>query len=63
MSTKKIIEKNLERAAEDMAAQEPPPVVQAEDGDTELARALRRVEKGDLKEARRTRNGALVETR
>lgn len=62
MSAKEIIEKNIKRAAEDVAASKPAPVITSGD-DAPLLMALEKVARGELKAARRTRNGTLMETR
>lgn len=62
MSAKEIIEKNIKRAAEDVAASKPAPVITSGD-DALLLMALEKVARGELKAARRTRNGTLMETR
>ena len=64
MSVKEKIEKTMKRAADDIAAEQPTvALANLPVEDEALARALERVARGELKAARRTRNGTLVETR
>jgi len=61
MSIKENVAKNLKRAAEDLAAAQPAPAdLPVEDEKLVIAQA--KVARGELKAARRTSNGALVET-
>jgi hypothetical protein len=64
VSIKNKIEKQVSRAADDVNAELAANVTSpaAEAHDAELARALARVERGELVAARRTKNGALLET-
>ena len=65
MSVKDKLDKALDRARQDVAEARAPVDKQIEkmrEDDPELANAMERVQRGELRIARRTNNGALRET-